>query len=190
MTVKLKRRGRPGRDEEGLSAEAIVDCFRTTMLERGELPTIRQVAEKLDVDPMAIYHYFKNKAVLLEAVAVSLMESIYRPTGAREWQEELRELCRSYLALLQDHTGLLETMLSMTTIGPAEVFAERFQIVMQPLGLSDGELKNALDLLADYLHGFALAMRCNWSSEELTYDMLEGPLSLYVRGLEVEAKAA
>lgn len=188
MSVKPKKRGRPSRDQDSLTAKSIVECARTLMIEQGKVPSIRQVAGQLGVDPMAIYHYFKSKAALLEAVAVSLMETIYQPSGDGEWQEELRKLCLSYLTLLRDHTGLLETMLSMATFGPAHVFSERLQIVIRPLGLTDESTKNALDLLADYLHGFALAMRCNWSEHELPLDTINGSLSLYIRGLEAEAE--
>jgi len=156
------------------------------MRESGKVPSVRKVSGQLGVDPMAIYHYFKNKAALLEAVSVSLMETIYVPTGEDSWQDELRALSLSYLVLLREHSGLLETMLSMDSIGPAQVFGKRFERILKPLGLSDEMLMNAMSLLADYLHGYALAMRCNWSEQELDVDMLDGPLSLYLRGVEAE----
>jgi len=137
---------------------------------------------------MAIYHYFPNKRAVLEAATVELMESIYEPTGQGEWQVELLRLCNSYLILLHNHTGLLETMLSMSEGGPAEIFISRYQAVVSPLNLTDSDMKDALDLLVDYLHGFALAVHCNEGTSQLTVDMARGPIKFYVDALAVKSQ--
>lgn len=188
MSVNDKKRGRPKQGKTKLSKESIVTCSRTLMEQTGKIPSIRQVANSLDVDPMAIYHYFANKNALLEAIAITLMESIHKPTGSADWKKELELLCQSYLTLLHTHSGLLETLLSMQSHGPAHVFIDRYQTIIAPLGLSDETAKNALDMLADYLHGFALATRCNTDST-LTMEALDGPLGFFIRGLEAEAQA-
>ena len=182
MTVKQKKRGRPVHARDRLSAESIVLCARILLLEDGKVPSIRKVAGELNVDPMAIYHYFSSKAVLLEAVTISLVEDIYKPTGSENWQAELQQLCESYISLLKDHGGLLETLLSMSAEGPAQVFAERFYIALSPLKLNKDELKDALDLLVDYLHGFALAMHCN-TTQTLDISFMQGPLAFYMKAL-------
>lgn len=188
MSVNDKKRGRPQHSQRHLSAETIVSSARTLMQQEGKVPSIRHVANALCVDPMAIYHYFSNKAALLEAVTVSLIETIYQPTGQSDWQSELTQLCHSYLQLLKNHTGLLETMLSMSEEGPAQVFGQRFYLALSPLALDGEVLKNALDLMADYLHGFALAMHCHGRQQELTVDLMAGPLGLYLRALEHEGR--
>lgn len=188
MPVECKKRGRPSRSRGKLTPEIIVNCARTLLQENGKVPSVRQVSGKLDVDPMAIYHYFSSKAALLEAVTVSLMETIYEPSGDGDWQEELRLLCRSYLVLLKEHAGLLTTMLSMGSESPAHVFITRFHEILSPLHLSGKVLKDAVDFLADYLHGFALAMHCNNDNQRLNVEMAEGPLSFYTRALAQEVK--
>ena len=182
MTVKEKKRGRPVHACDKLSTESIVLCARVLLLENGKVPSVRKVAGELGVDPMAIYHYFANKAALLEAVTVSLVEEIYQPSESEDWQTELQQLCESYIHLLKDHGCLLETMLSMSAAGPAQVFSERFYSALSPLQLSETELKDALDLLVDYLHGFALAMNCG-SKKTLDTGYLQGPLKLYMKSL-------
>ena len=153
------------------------------MLTDGKVPSIRKLASALNVDAMAIYHYFNNKEALLEAVTTSLMDNIYHPQHSEDWKHELECLCFSYLELLSTYSGLLETLLSMKSQGPAQLFTERFNTVISPLGLSTASAADALDLLVDYLHGFALAKRCNHSGEALTLDMIKGPLALYYTGL-------
>ena len=55
--------------------------------------------------------------------------------------------------------------------------------LLNPLALTDEQTKNALDLLVDYLHGYALALNCNPDRTELTIEMLEKPLSLFCLAL-------
>ena len=58
MSVKQTKRGRPLQKQ--LSQEIIIDQAKQLMLEKGKPPSIRALAAALNVDAMAIYHYFKN----------------------------------------------------------------------------------------------------------------------------------
>lgn len=78
----------------------------------------------------------------------------------------------------------METLLSMNSESPAGVFIERFHIVIEPLNLDDVTAKDALDLLVDYLHGYALALNCSNEHSELDVEMLKGPLNMYCIALE------
>ncbi|WP_162064277.1 TetR/AcrR family transcriptional regulator [Vibrio taketomensis] len=184
MTVKQKKRGRPRTHEGQLSAKNIMEMAKAMMREEGKVPSIRKLASNLDVDAMAIYYYFENKSCLLEAMTTSLIEEVYQPNGEQDWKLELRLLCTSYLTLLSNYSGLLETLLNMSAESPANVFMQRFSLIIEPLKLNKIAEQNALDLLVDYLHGFALAMRCNNGESPLEFDMLDGPLALYCLGLE------
>lgn len=186
MTVKPNKRGRPSADKPTLSVERILGQAKIVMQEDGKVPSIRKLALSLGVDAMAIYYYFDSKAVLLESLTVSLVEEIYDPLEEIEfcnWRAELQCLCQSYLELLQQYSGLLETLLSMQSVGPAQVFIERFDRVIEPLKLQGADKESAIALLADYLHGYALALNCQ-KGEQLTLDFLQGPLDLYCLGLE------
>ena len=187
MNVKAKKRGRPRKSPNALTPETIISCAKELMRAEGKIPSIRKISGNLDVDAMAIYHYFANKNALLEAVTVSLVEEIHTPTKENPWQEELLLLCQSYLTLLKEHPGLLEIFLSMTTDGPEEVFHERLRSTLAPLPLDELQLTNLRDLLADYLHGFAFSMACNQTEEALTIKMSNGPLAFLIRAIEREA---
>lgn len=179
------KRGRPNKGTSTLCARAIMDSAKALMEANGKLPSIRALAEALNVDAMAIYYYYKNKASLLEAVAVSLIDDLYLPTEHAPWQEELHALSLSYLTLLGKYSGLLETLLSMDAASPAEVFFHRFKLTIAHLQLHAEIEKDAVDLLVDYLHGYAFAMNCNSDqSKTLDLSMLDGPLRLYCRSLE------
>ncbi|MDD1780183.1 TetR/AcrR family transcriptional regulator; helix-turn-helix transcriptional regulator [Enterovibrio sp. ZSDZ35] len=183
MTVKSKKRGRPTGSVGNLSSETIIDTAKALMRQEGKVPSIRALAGSLTVDAMAIYHYFENKNALLEAITTSLIDDIYQPTASDDWENELSSLCKSYLELLEQYSGLLETLLSMKSHGPVEKFRERFLTVIEPLNLNQDKQHNAESLLIDYLHGFALAMRCNQTGCALTPTFINGPLTLYCNAL-------
>ncbi|RIZ53189.1 TetR/AcrR family transcriptional regulator [Vibrio sp. PID23_8] len=185
MSVNEKKRGRPTAKQSLLSAESILESAKLLMKRDGKVPSIRSLAMQLNVDPMAIYHYFKNKNALLEALTTSLVEAIYRPQASEDWQSGLKSLCVSYINLLREYNGLLQTILSMTSHGPAQVFAERYQWIIEPLGLSRQVEKDSLDLLADYLHGFALSISCCHDASLIKTEMMDGPLNLICSSLLV-----
>lgn len=184
MSVNQKKRGRPKGSGSQLNSEAILHMAKSLMKKEGKIPSIRKLASNLNVDAMAIYYYFENKSKLLEAITTSLVEDIYQPVVSDDWKPELYRLCTSYLSLHADYPGLLETMLSMKVYGPAQVFYEKFEQVVKPLALDEAATMNAVSLLADYLHGYVMAMNCNSDREALNISMVEGPLNMYCLALE------
>jgi AcrR family transcriptional regulator len=185
MAVNEKKRGRPEGKLSQLSAKSIIEQAKCLMKNDGKVPSIRLLAKELNVDPMAIYHYFKNKNALLEALTTSLVAEIYQPQEISDWKGELKRLCVSYIELLREYNGLLQTMLSMTSQGPAQVFSERYKTIVAFLTLHEKTEKNGLDLLADYLHGFALSISCCHDANLIKVEMIDGPLALICRSLEV-----
>ena len=189
MTVK-KKRGRPGRAEKALSKEMIVDVAKGLLQTESKFPSIRKLAQELDVDGMAIYHYFDSKSLLQEATTISLVEEIYIPDRNGNWKTELQLLCKSYLKLLSKNVGLLETMLSMKNAeGPAGIFSQRLKIALQPHKLDDDTFLNILSLLADYLHGYAFSMKYNSDERKLGIDQIDSPLSYLLQAIERDIKS-
>lgn len=184
MAVNEKKRGRPVRKLSQLSADGIIETAKGLMKNGGKVPSIRSLATQLNVDPMAIYHYFKNKNSMLETLTISLVAEIYQPQDLSNWQGELKRLCVSYIELLLEYNGLLQTMLSMASQSPAQVFTERYKAIIAPLALDEKVEKNGLDLLADYLHGFAFSISCCHDSNLIKTEMIDGPLALICRSLE------
>ncbi|WP_114764943.1 TetR/AcrR family transcriptional regulator [Vibrio rhodolitus] len=178
MSVKNKSRGRPSGVTGRLNRDSIMIQAKRMMLDQGKVPSIRNLAAELDVDAMAIYHYYANKNDLLESITVSLIDQIYQPQQGASWQQELNRLAWSYLELLQRYSGLLDTLLSMKLEGPANRFEQHFNAIVDELTLPEEHQQNALHLLVDYLHGVALAMKCNQTQVKITLEMIEGPLNL------------
>lgn len=185
MGVKNKKRGRPPEGDGNLSASTIISVARDQMLQKGKKVSIRALARALEVDPMAIYHYFENKNALLEAVATDIMGQIYTPDPSQPWEDELEKLSESYITLLANHPGLLETFIGITNIGigHVHVFQTRFDIVVNSIGLDQVTKDAALDLLVDFLHGFALAIHTSSDVNEPDISSMKKPFSLYIKAL-------
>lgn len=178
-----KRRGRPQKEARGLTADAIVAKAKTMMQSSKTVPSIRGLANELNVDAMALYYYFKNKNALLEAVTTSLIAEVYQPEGKGEWREELCTLCKSYLTILSRYDGLLQTLLTMQSTSPSDVFIGRFHQVVAPLNLTEERKKAFLDLLVDYLHGFSVAWSCD-QSNTLSLEHVNAPLNFLLQRIE------
>ena len=178
-----KKRGRPQKEAGGLTADRIVANAKRMMQSSKKVPSIRGLANELNVDAMALYYYFKNKNALLEAVTTSLVAEVYQPEGNVHWRAELTALCKSYLMILSRYDGLLQTLLTMQSTSPADVFIGRFQQIIAPLSLPEAREKAFLDLLVDYLHGFAIAWSCDQSGR-LSIEHINAPLELLLQSIE------
>jgi AcrR family transcriptional regulator len=75
-----------------LSRERIIDAaLGLTAREGPTALSMRRVAQELDVWPMSLYRYFRDKDELVEALAESAAEEI-APSGDGPWRDELGEL--------------------------------------------------------------------------------------------------
>jgi TetR/AcrR family transcriptional regulator, tetracycline repressor protein len=69
-----------------------------------EAVTIRRLAKGLGVTPMALYWHFRNKDELLAGMAARIFEEIDLSVDeSARWQEQLRALLGSMLAVLRAH---------------------------------------------------------------------------------------
>lgn len=173
-----KKRGRPFNKERQLNKEIIVYMAKTLMREQGKIPSIRGLARTLDVDAMAIYHYFENKNSLLQAILTSLMDNLYFPKKQQYWQDELRLLSESYLNLLKHYSGLLDTLILMPADGPKAVFIEAFNKLTAELNLTPEKRQSALLLLLNFLHGQVLLLRSE-PDDETSLQKFQQTFELY-----------
>lgn len=138
-----------------LSRNDILKATQDYFLIHGKMPSIRQLGAELGCDPMAIYYYFSNKQALLEALCIELVGSL-EITKKGRWPLQVQSLCEQYLDLLQRYPGLLHILLTMESNGPAQRFCQQLAEIVAG-HLSDADIEIMLHLLADYLHGVALA---------------------------------
>src|SRR3954470_8344091 len=95
--MKAQTRGRPRANEPKLSRDQILDAALALLAEAGlGALTMRALARRLGIDPMALYHYFADKEALLGAAADRSFAAL-RPRMPRtgDWRARLRALARA-----------------------------------------------------------------------------------------------
>lgn len=155
--MKAQPRGRPRKDRPRLSPDQILDEAIALLAEVGlGALTMRALARRLGIDPMAVYHYFTDKEALLAAAAERSFASLRpRMPTKGDWRTRVRALARAYLRTIHRSRELL---LYVTESGRVSAsFDEHFFSAIAPLGLSPRDRCTCRDALVDLLHGISLA---------------------------------
>jgi AcrR family transcriptional regulator len=145
-----------------LGRDLIVDTASSLLEAEGKL-TMRILAQQLQVDPMAVYHYFPNKEALVQAVAArryAQLDAVAAGFGSEDsWQTRLTALSTAYLKLACSSPVLVRTLASGAADSgmPAKHFADAFALATAGLDLKGGRIDSAMHALVDFIHGYALA---------------------------------
>lgn len=155
--MKAQTRGRPRAAESKLSRDSILDAALALLAEAGLGGlTMRALARRLAIDPMALYHYFPDKDALLTAAAERSFAALRpRMPATRDWRARLLALARAYLRTLHRSRELL---LYVTSTGRVSApFDAYFFGAIAPLRLSERDQRTCRDALVDLLHGVSLS---------------------------------
>jgi len=127
------RRGSLSRDAIRRTALRIADAEGLAAL------TVRKIATRLDVSPMAVYRHFESKAEIVDGL-VDLVVAESRVTDHDEprWQDWLRRTLLQMRRALLEHPGILP-LLGAAAFSGAEALAvtERVLAVLRRAGLGD-----------------------------------------------------
>jgi AcrR family transcriptional regulator len=140
-----------------LSRERIVDAA-SRLIQRDGLSALsmRRLAQELDVWPMAVYHWFRDKEALLDAVAASTAGSIELPSADEPWREQLRTLLHgAHEAMARDPAGMGASLARAFLAPEAMRLSEAALAILVQAGLSTREAASAWRALWSYTYGFA-----------------------------------
>lgn len=110
--------------QPALTPQTIVDAALALAEENG-LPavSIRRLASRLGVTPMAIYWHFPNKDALLDAMASRILDSVPLPLDpSAAWALRLRQILGDLLAALREQPAIAP-LLSTRTLGTTSALA-------------------------------------------------------------------
>jgi AcrR family transcriptional regulator len=103
-----------------LSKERILETAVALADEAGiEAVSMRKLAERLDVVPMALYKHVANKEDLLDGMVDLIVEEIEPPTDDTDWKRALRRRILSARDSLLRHPWASDVIESRTTPTPA-----------------------------------------------------------------------
>ena len=151
------------------------------LLEEGGLAavTMRALGKRLQVNPMAAYHYFDSKEAVLNAAAAQHYRRFRPRLNQRAAPERMLALGMSYGRFLRKSVGLLRYLVTTqeAAASPVEHFDRLFDVALGDHRLAPDIRLAARNAVVDLVHGFALAGR------NVPLLPLEGELRLLLRGV-------
>jgi AcrR family transcriptional regulator len=151
---------------ERLSRERILDAALALVSHDGlEALSMRRLAQELDVWPMSLYRYFRDKDELVAALADAAADAIAPPAASGPWREQMRELLGQARAIFARHPGSLRRQDG----GPAAARVRDAGLaILQRAGFDGDEADSAWQALLAYTAGVAAF---DSSAEEFEYGL-------------------
>ena len=139
----------------GLSRERILTVAAQLAEDEGlEALSMRRLAQELDVWPMSLYTYFRDKDELLDAIAAHAAGAVALPDEADTWRERLRSLLRGVRdAVAGDPAG---AGLARAFLTPEALrLSEAALAILDEAGFARRDAVSAWRALWAYTYGFA-----------------------------------
>jgi AcrR family transcriptional regulator len=132
-----------------LSRERILSAaLRVVEREGVAALSMRRLAQELDVWPMSLYTYFRDKDELLDAIAAQTAGAVALPDEAESWRERLR-------ALLHAVRGSGDSLARAFLTPEALRLSEAALAILDEAGFAKRDAVRAWRALWAYTYGFA-----------------------------------
>jgi AcrR family transcriptional regulator len=139
--------------------QEIVDAALAIADESGlDAISMRAVAERVGVTPMALYPHIGNKDGLLDAMIGRMLGGLPVPDSTTPWQERLRAFAYAIRELAHRHPGWLELLFSRPAATPdaIRVIDAVFGALLEA-GVPPAEVARVERLVSTALIGFAIS---------------------------------
>jgi TetR/AcrR family transcriptional regulator, tetracycline repressor protein len=169
----------PGLRREHLTRPRVVSAA-LAIVDRDGLDglTMRALGRELGVDPMAAYHWFPDKAAILQGVAEAILAEIELPVadGSASWLDIAVALARVYRATLLRHPKALPVASTQPVMTPRGFeLIERTSAALVAGGLRPGAALEAINAIAAFVIGGAMAdAGVTPGSEPVEHDAIVG----------------
>ena len=155
MTSRTTTGGRSrtplGRDRVIAEAVALADEHGIDGL------SMRRLAERLQVEPMSLYHHVANKDVILDGMVDLVFAEVELPDPQTDWTTAVRRRCDSMRAALRRHRWAIGVMESRLSPGPATLRHHDAVIgCLRAAGCSIALTAHAFSAIDSYVYGFAM----------------------------------
>lgn len=140
-----------------LSRETILDTALELAEQEGlAAVTMRAVASRLNVTPMALYNHVGNKQELLDGLVERLLAELPSPDPAKPWREQLDTLARSLRATAKRHPDAFPLLLKRPATTPAAKRSrEAIYEALRSAGVNEDDIPRAERVLSTFMIGFA-----------------------------------
>jgi AcrR family transcriptional regulator len=140
-----------------LSRSTVLDATLALATEEG-LPavTMRAVARRLGVTPMALYRHVGDKQGLLDGLVERLLQEIPLPGTGLDWRQQLHDLGESIRAAARRHPDLFVLLFQRRAVTERAVAPRRAVYrALHDAGLPEEAIPLAERLLSTFMLGFA-----------------------------------
>ena len=150
--------GTPSPPRPALSRDRVVDAA-LAIVDRDGLDglTMRRLAGELGVEAMSLYHWFPNKAAILDGLveaAIRETATVAEPDGWTGWRDSLRGLAAAYRHVLKAHPNTLACLSGRPGQSvEAMRFIERMLEVLRSDGFSPELATKAMQAVLAYITG-------------------------------------
>jgi TetR/AcrR family transcriptional regulator, tetracycline repressor protein len=144
----------PKQEAVRLSNERILAAAHEIVAAEGlDALSMRRLAKELDVWPMSVYRYFRDKDELLDALAASAADEIALPRPGASWREQMVALLEQARAAMSTDTG---SRLPRAFLTPAVLrISEAGLAILDEAGFAKDDAARAWRTLWSYTFGFA-----------------------------------
>lgn len=153
--MTARRPGRP-RAEAGLD-EAALDAAALALLDEGAEVTVRGVARRLAVTPMAVSQRVGGLDGLLARVVVAAHAGFVPPEAEAEGPEEVAQAVLTYAAAARRHPGAVMLAFARPDLLAPSLVAFTDWLRRQVARSDPAGAEAGVALLVDYAHGHLLA---------------------------------
>lgn len=150
---------RPGRAPRNTLTRELVLATAIELADADGLAklTIRALAERLSVKPMAIYHHFDGKGAILDGMVDIVFAQIVTPVPGHDWFEQITARSRSLRTVLLRHAWALGLLESRSSPGPDSLaHLDALMGTLRHAGFSLAQVATAVPLIDSYVYGFVL----------------------------------
>ncbi|MCW2966618.1 MAG: transcriptional regulator, TetR family [Solirubrobacteraceae bacterium] len=140
-----------------LSREAVLDETLALAEENGlGAVSMRAVAARLGVTPMALYRHVGDKQGLLDGLVERILAELPIPDAARPWAERLDTLGASLRATAARHPDAFVLLLRRPAVTPAALrVRDAVYSALRDAGVAEADVPRAERLLSTFMLGFA-----------------------------------
>ena len=111
-------RGRTA-SRSGLTRERIINAGVELIQREGfQALTMRRIAECLNSGVMSLYWYIANRDELVAVVVDELLRGVPTPSPDLSWRQQVFEVCRAFVSILEPHRHALAALPSGIAPGP------------------------------------------------------------------------
>ena len=128
------------------------------MLDEGgyEALTIRRLAERLGVVPMAVYRHVSNKDDLTDALLDLAVSKVPLPDVDLDWRNGLRHLAHAIRDTILQHPGIITPLVTKPALGPSSLQLAEFGFsILRTAGFDASHTTRSVNSIITYTIGFA-----------------------------------